>query len=63
MRIYKGNRETTDFSLSDNGLLCINNPDYTKIYHIYVYVNQKYINMYATALNTKWVGTIQKTDY
>ena len=63
VRIYKGNRETTDFSLSDNGLLCINNPDYTKIYHIYVYVNQKYINMYATALNTKWVGTIQKTDY
>lgn len=63
VKIIKGSKEFTDFTLSDDGILTINFPDYSKIYHIYVYVNQKYINMYSSALNSEWVGDIQKTDY
>lgn len=63
VKIIKGTKEFTDFNLSDDGILTINFPDYSKIYHIYVYVNQKYINMYSSALNSEWIGDIQKTDY
>lgn len=63
VKIIKGTKELTDFNLSDDGILTINFPDYSKIYHIYVYVNQKYINMYSSALNSEWIGDIQKTDY
>ena len=63
VKIIKGTKEFTDFNLSDDGILTINFPDYSKIYHIYVYVNQKYINMYSSALNSEWIGNIQKTDY
>lgn len=63
VKIIKGTKEFTDFKLSDDGILTINFPDYSKIYHIYVYVNQKYINMYSSALNSEWIGDIQKTDY
>lgn len=63
VKIIKGTKEFTDFNLSDDGILTINFPDYSKIYHIYVYVNQKYINMYSSALNSEWIGDIQKADY
>lgn len=63
VKIIKGTKEFTDFNLSDDGILTINFPDYSKIYHIYVHVNQKYINMYSSALNSEWIGDIQKTDY
>lgn len=63
VRIIRNGEDYNDYSLNDNGILMINNPDYSKIYYIYVYLNYKYINMYASALNTEYIGDIKKTDY
>lgn len=63
VRIIAKNNEVDTFKIDEKGVLTIYNPDYTKIYHVYVYVNQKYINMYESAINTQFIGTIEKTAY
>lgn len=61
--IVANNRDYPNYNLTNKGILTINNPDYSTLYRIFVYLNYKMVNLYNTVATTKFIGDIQHTPY